>query len=170
MTNYVFMSRRKEEGISSRYATLANVVAPSTVRRIEARPYVLSSFHRGPAERGDPFFDGNAAGGRVGSDFRLGLGSAFTLDLTVNPDFGQVDADPSEINLTAFESFFDERRPFFAEDAQLFDFNLSGGRNQLFYSRLIRGTQYPLPHIRSSQMPPSPLAGDPNRLAWSRTS
>jgi hypothetical protein len=70
-------------------------------------------------------------------DLRLGLGSAFTLDATVNPDFGQVDADPAEINLTAFETFFDERRPFFVEDAQVFDFGLSGGQNQLFYSRRI---------------------------------
>src|SRR6185436_11014887 len=71
------------------------------------------------------------------ADFRLGLGSGFTLDGTVNPDFGQVDADPAQINLSAFESFFDERRPFFVEDAQLFDFRLSGGQNQLFYSRRI---------------------------------
>ena len=137
MTNYVFMSRRKEEGITSRYATLENVILPASVRRVEARPYILSGYHNGPAEPGDPFFDGSATENRIGSDFRLGLGSGFTLDATVNPDFGQVDADPAQINLTAFETFNGERRPFFVEDAQLFDFNLSGGQNQLFYSRRI---------------------------------
>ena len=137
MTNYVFMSRRKEEGITSRYATLENVVVPASVRRIEARPYILSGYHDGPVEDGNPFFDGSATETRIGSDFRLGLGSGFTLDATVNPDFGQVDADPAQINLTAFETFNGERRPFFVEDAQLFDFNLSGGQNQLFYSRRI---------------------------------
>ena len=137
MSHFAFMSRRKEEGIVSRFGTLEGVVVPASIRRIEARPYILSSFHRGPSEPGDPFFDGNAAGARFGSDFRLGLGPSFTLDATVNPDFGQVEADPAEINLTAFETFFDERRPFFVEDAQIFDFRLSGGQNQLFYSRRI---------------------------------
>ena len=129
--------RAQEEGNVSRFATLENVVVPPSVRRMEARPYVLSSLHRGPADDGDPFFDGTATAARVGADLRLGLGSAFTLDGTINPDFGQVEADPAEINLTAFETFFDERRPFFVEDAQIFDFRLSGGQNQLFYSRRI---------------------------------
>jgi hypothetical protein len=119
----------------SQFGLLENVVLPSSVRRIEMRPYVVSQFHRGPAEAGDPFFDGSGGSARVGSDFRLGLGSAFTLDATVNPDFGQVEADPAVINLSAFESFFEERRPFFVEDGQVFDFPLSGSR--LFYSRRI---------------------------------
>jgi hypothetical protein len=121
----------------SQFGVLENVRVPATIRRIEARPYVLSSLHRGFADPSDPFFDGSDGGARVGADFRLGLGSAFTLDATVNPDFGQVEADPAEINLTAFETFFNERRPFFVEDAQVFDFKLSGGQNQLLYSRRI---------------------------------
>ena len=131
------LESRRRSGLVSQFGILRNVRVPASVRRVEARPYVLSSLHRGPSETGDPFFDGNDAGARFGSDFRLGLGSAFTLDATVNPDFGQVEADPAQINLTAFETFFDERRPFFVEDAQVFDFRLSGGQNQLFYSRRI---------------------------------
>ena len=131
------LESRKIRGIASQFGDLVDVQVPSSIRRVEARPYILSSFHNGPATDGDPFFDGNAAGARVGSDFRLGLGSAFTLDATVNPDFGQVDADPAVINLTAFESFFPEQRPFFVEDAQVFDFRLSGRQNKLFYSRRI---------------------------------
>src|SRR5690606_12265237 len=72
-----------------------------------------------------------------GADVSYGLGAAFTLDATINPDFGQVEADPAVINLSAFETFFDEQRPFFVEDARIFDFGLSGGRNQLFYSRRV---------------------------------
>ncbi len=128
---------RRINGTVSQYGLLENVRVGEPGRRIEARPYVLSSLHRGPAAAGDPFFDGTERGERVGSDFRVGLGSSFTLDATVNPDFGQVDADPAVINLGAFETRFDERRPFFVEDAQVFDFNLSGGSNQLFYSRRI---------------------------------
>src|SRR6185503_19668136 len=107
------LQSRRVNGVVSQFGVLDHVRVPASVRRIEARPYVLSSLHDGPAAKGDPFFDGRSTGGRIGSDFRLGLGSAFTLDATVNPDFGQVEADPSEINLTAFESFFPEQRPFF---------------------------------------------------------
>ena len=136
-TSHFSLESRKKRGIASQFGDLEDVRVPTSIRRIEARPYVLSSFHSGPAAEGDPFFDGDATGARVGSDFRLGLGSVFTLDATVNPDFGQVDADPAVINLTAFESFFPEQRPFFVEDAQVFDFGLSGGQNKLFYSRRI---------------------------------
>jgi hypothetical protein len=78
-------------------------------------------------------------GGRIGTDLRLGLGSAFTLDATINPDFGQVEADPAVINLSAFETRFQERRPFFVEDAQVFEFSLglTGRGDELFYSRRI---------------------------------
>jgi hypothetical protein len=121
--------------VVSQFGLLENIVLPPAVRRVEMRPYIVSQFHRGPATAGDPFFDGTHGTASVGSDFRLGLGSAFTVDATVNPDFGQVEADPAVINLTAFESFFDERRPFFVEDGQVFEFPLSGSR--LFYSRRI---------------------------------
>ena len=77
-------------------------------------------------------------------DVRYGLGAQFTLDATINPDFGQVEADPAVINLTAFETRFDERRPFFVEDAQIFDFSLSA-RQDLYYSRRIGRT----PHGRA---------------------
>jgi hypothetical protein len=125
------------QGLVSQFGHLQGVRVPSSSRRIELRPYAVSQFHRGPAEAGDPFFDGTAATNRVGVDLRYGLGAAFTLDATINPDFGQVEADPAVINLSAFESFFQERRPFFVEDARVFDFGLSGGRNSLFYSRRI---------------------------------
>ena len=123
--------------VVSEFGTIENVVVPSAGSRIELRPYVLSSLYRGPAEPGNPFFDGSKTGARVGSDVRVGLSSSFTLDATVNPDFGQIDADPAVINLSVFETRFEERRPFFVEDAQVFDFRLSGGQNQLFYSRRI---------------------------------
>ncbi len=77
--------------------------------------------------------------------------SDLTLDLTVNPDFGQVEADPSEVNLTEFETFFEERRPFFIEGANIFEFRIAPSvafgthtRDRLFYSRRI-GRQ---PHYR----------------------
>ena len=131
------LDSRRINGTVSQYGTLEGVRVPGRVRRVEARPYVLSSLHNGPTATDDPFFDGNDVGARIGSDFRVGLGSSFTLDAAINPDFGQVDADPAVINLSAFETRFQERRPFFVEDAQVFDFGLSGGQNELYYSRRI---------------------------------
>jgi hypothetical protein len=128
---------RLRRGNVSQMGTLENVRVTESARRLEMLPYVVSTFHSGPSEPGDPFFDGSAAAGRVGADVSYGIGANFTLDATINPDFGQVEADPAVINLSAFETFFDEQRPFFVEDARIFDFSLSGGRNQLFYSRRV---------------------------------
>lgn len=138
-TSYFSLRSRTREGFVSQFGTLEGVRIPQQSMRIEARPYVLSGLHTGPAERGDPFFDGSKTDGRIGTDLRFGLGSAFTLDATINPDFGQVEADPAVINLSAFETRFEERRPFFVEDAQVFDFGLglTGRGDELFYSRRV---------------------------------
>ena len=128
---------RTQRGVVSQFALLEDVVVQNTARRIEVRPYALSSAYRGPAVDGNPFEDGSENALRLGSDVRLGIGSQFTLDATINPDFGQVEADPAVINLSAFETFFEERRPFFVEDARVLDFTLSGRQNKLFYSRRV---------------------------------
>ncbi|HSM03035.1 MAG TPA: DUF5916 domain-containing protein [Longimicrobiales bacterium] len=135
--SYWALRSRLQQGVVSQFGELDDVLVTQGARRIEARPYVLSSLHQGPAAPDDPFFDGRESQLRLGTDLRVGLGSAFSLDATINPDFGQVEADPAVINLSAFETFFEERRPFFVEDANLLRFGLSGGRNDLFYSRRI---------------------------------
>ncbi len=136
-TSYYSLRSRTQAGVVSQFGQLDGVVLERPVRRIEARPYILSSLERAPAEAGNPFFDGSAGGARVGTDLRFGIGSAFTLDATLNPDFGQVESDPAQINLSAFELFFPEQRPFFVQDANLLGFELSGRNNSLFYSRRI---------------------------------
>lgn len=135
--SFFSLERTAVAGKVSQYGRIHGIYLPTTARRIEVRPYALSSVYNAPVADGDPFFDGRTIGVRAGSDFRLGLGSAYTVDATINPDFGQVEADPAEVNLTAFESFFDERRPFFVEDGHNFEFPLSGGQDKLFYSRRI---------------------------------
>ncbi|MBK6845613.1 MAG: carbohydrate binding family 9 domain-containing protein [Gemmatimonadetes bacterium] len=132
-THFALVSRT-QRGLVSQFGRLEGVKARSA-RRLELRPYALGSVFRGTAEAGNPFRTGRDGGSRVGTDVRVGLGGQFTLDATINPDFGQVEADPAVINLSAFEQFFEERRPFFVEDAKIFDFSLSGGRNRLYYSR-----------------------------------
>ncbi len=81
----------------------------------------------------NPFDDGRNLTGRVGADLKVGLGPNLTLDATINPDFGQVEADPAEVNLTAFETRFAEKRPFFLEGASLFNI----GHPNFYYSRRI---------------------------------
>lgn len=126
-----------QRGHVSQYGRLDGIRIAEASRRIELRPYVLSSANVRPAEAGNPFMDGSDLNARAGVDLRYGLGGQFTLDATFNPDFGQVESDPAVINLSAFETFLDERRPFFVEDAKIFDFTLSGGRNRIYYSRRI---------------------------------
>lgn len=128
---------RNEHGVVSFFRPYPGITVPASGRRVELRPYVLAQARTAAAAEGDPFFDGRETDAQVGLDLRYGLGSAFTLDAAINPDFGQVELDPAVINLSAFETFFDERRPFFVEDARIFDFSLAGFGNRLFYSRRI---------------------------------
>jgi hypothetical protein len=126
-----------KSGTVSQFGVLTGVEVPHAPRRVELRPYALGEALAEPVEPGNPFRTGTRSTARAGFDLRYGLGPSFTLDATVNPDFGQVEADPAVINLTAFETFFSERRPFFVQDAQIFNFRLSGGDNRLFYGRRI---------------------------------
>ena len=131
---YWALVARTEERWASLFGDLQGIdgIAPS--RRLELMPYVASSSHLiGDRDRNDPFTGGGNLEGRVGLDAKVGLGSNLTLEATVNPDFGQVAADPAEVNLSAFETFFDERRPFFVEGNDL----LEGSVDDYFYSRRI---------------------------------
>src|SRR5688500_3899393 len=123
----------RETGWASRFGTLRGVEGVKPSRRMELVPYVASNGTFDDQAAGNPFRDGSDVTVRAGADFKMGLGPNLTLDATVNPDFGQVEADPAEVNLSAFETFFDERRPFFTEGAQL----LRGGGQNFFYSRRI---------------------------------
>ncbi len=104
--------------------------------RFEIMPYALGKLKTFPSEPGNPFADnGRTWLGNAGVDAKIGLSSNFTADLTINPDFGQVEADPSVMNLTAFETFFEEKRPFFVEGRNIFAFDLDDAN--MFYSRRI---------------------------------
>jgi hypothetical protein len=117
-------------------------------RRLEVLPYVVGRFKRlATGDPANPFYQPRHADARVGADIKYLLTSNLTLDATINPDFGQVEVDPAVVNLSAFETFFPERRPFFVEGSGTFGF---GGFNcyfcsnvsslSLFYSRRIGRT------------------------------
>jgi hypothetical protein len=129
-------------GFVSRFGTLGGLRALRAPRRLEIVPYTRGSLTRAPAAAGDPFARATELGAAVGADVRLGVTPALTLTATINPDFGQVEADPSEVNLTGLETFLTERRPFFVEGGDLFRLDLSPagwafGREQLVYSRRV---------------------------------
>ena len=128
---------RTDQRLASRFGDLHGIDGIRPSRRIELMPYVASSSHLiGVRDEGDPFTGGGNVAGRLGMDAKIGIGSNLTLEATVNPDFGQVEADPAEVNLSAFETFFTERRPFFVEGINL----LQGPVNNFFYSRRIGAT------------------------------
>lgn len=106
-------------------------------------PYVVGQLDKYKKEPDDPFRkDGHEYKLKVGFDAKIGLSNNWTTDLTVNPDFGQVDADPSQVNLSAYEIFQQERRPFFIEGRNIFSFGVGVGDGDigsetLFYTRRI---------------------------------
>jgi hypothetical protein len=131
---YWALVRRTEEGWASRFGDLHGIGGIRPSRRIELLPYVASGSHVfGDPTPGNPFTDSPDIDGRLGLDAKVGIGSNLTLEATVNPDFGQVEADPAEVNLSAFETFFNERRPFFLEGANL----LNNQDDNWFYTRRI---------------------------------
>jgi Domain of unknown function (DUF1083). len=107
----------------------------------------IKTFKRDPL---NPFANkGYTLGSNIGLDAKIGLTSNFTVDMTINPDFGQVEADPSEINLTAFETFFTEKRPFFLEGKNIFAFDVDDVN--LFYSRRIGHTPSYTPDLADNE-------------------
>ncbi|HSR43256.1 MAG TPA: DUF5916 domain-containing protein, partial [Longimicrobiales bacterium] len=130
----VWSPYREESGVFvSRFGELRGLRPGSPPRRVEVMPYTVARLTRAPGDPDDPFFRANDWGGSFGADVKVGLGPALTLTATLNPDFGQVEADPSVVNLTAFETFFPEKRPFFTEGAEAFGFLGPG----VFYSRRV---------------------------------
>lgn len=105
------------------------------MQRMELLPYTVSKIITTPKQEGNPYSDPANAQLTAGVDGKIALSSDFTLDFTFNPDFGQVEADPSNLNLTAYETYFEEKRPFFLEGQNILDFNTGG--SDLYYSRRI---------------------------------
>ncbi|MEJ7809296.1 MAG: DUF5916 domain-containing protein [Gemmatimonadaceae bacterium] len=133
-TAYWVLIPKTQRTWSSQFGELTGIEGIRPSRRAEIVPYVAGDATlTARPEPGNPFEARSASGLRTGGDIKVGLGPSLTLDATVNPDFGQVEADPAEVNLSAFETFFSERRPFFVEGSQL----LSAAGPGWFYSRRI---------------------------------
>ena len=129
-------------GLASQLGRLSGIAGITTARRAEMTPYVVTKNVQTPLPANAGYKVQQKLTG--GGDIKLGLTPNITLDATVNPDFGQVEADPAVVNLSAFETFFSERRPFFVEGTGLYRFSLNcyivvdcSTNEGLFYSRRI---------------------------------
>ena len=135
---FAFVPKRERAGVA-RYGHLTGIRDLTPGGRLELLPYIVGRARFEPQERDDdapfanPYADGSTQTSSLGLDLKYRLGSNLTVDATINPDFGQVEVDPAVVNLTAFETRFDERRPFFIEGSDIFRF----GGTELFYSRRI---------------------------------
>jgi hypothetical protein len=147
-TTWLELVRKGENGIASRMAHFTGMDSMRPKRHLELLPYTAARAEFiAPEETGDPFNDGSRMLASGGLDLKYGVTSNLTLNAAINPDFGQVEVDPAVVNLSAFETFFEEKRPFFLEGSQLFGNFGQGGSNsfwgfntsdpQIFYSRRI---------------------------------
>jgi len=144
--SYVWI-RKEEIANVSRFARLEGIRNIKPGRNLELLPYSVGQAQFKPAEPGNPFETGHRLLGNVGLDFKVGLKSNLTLNATINPDFGQVEVDPAVLNLSAFETYYQEKRPFFIEGAQIFNgfgqggvfmnFSINWPSPNFFYSRRI---------------------------------
>jgi len=112
----------------NRAGTLEGLVGLTQMKIFEFRPYVIG----GGAKEREVKADGTAD---IGLDFNYIVNPTVKLDFTINPDFGQVESDRLIVNLTRFSISYPEKRPFFLEAQNFFDFSL--GRARAYYSRRI---------------------------------
>jgi hypothetical protein len=145
MSFYV-MVPHDESGFVSRFADLKGLNGIKTKQRFEILPYLVQKAQYLRHDQDDPFYKSKQYETSFGADLKMSIGSNLNLDATINPDFGQVEVDPAVVNLTAFETFYDEKRPFFIEGSNVFNYGYGGANNNwgfnfgiptLFYSRRI---------------------------------
>lgn len=147
---------QKSSGWVSRFGQLKGISNIKPKRQIEISPYFSSKVELYEKEDGNPYADGKDFILNAGVDGKIGITNNLTLDFAINPDFGQVEADPSQVNLTAFETFFSEKRPFFVEGSNITDYQITPGgspwaRDNLFYSRRLGSSPHYYPNTLSNE-------------------
>lgn len=140
---------KNSSGWVSQFGELHGLQDLPTNRQIELAPYILAQTEKFERQPGNPFADGSRDKVTAGIDGKVSVTRDMILDFTINPDFGQVEADPGAVRLDGYEIFFEERRPFFMESRNLFDYRITGSTaggdydtDLLFYSRRIGGAPH----------------------------
>ncbi|MBN2781364.1 MAG: carbohydrate binding family 9 domain-containing protein, partial [Candidatus Marinimicrobia bacterium] len=143
---------KNESGYVHQFGVLRGLKDIKARKTLEILPYAVAHLDTYEAESGNPFRDGSDLKANAGLDGKIGLSNNFTLDFTINPDFGQVESDPATVNLSAFETFFEERRPFFIEGNNItrYTLDVNGSEQQLFHSRRIGRTPHYWPDTGDS--------------------
>ncbi len=134
---------RGASGYVSSLGELTGLQLKGSPKRLELVPYGVGQLQTQEAQIGNPFVTRRDAASSFGADMKFAVTPGLTLTGTINPDFGQVEADPAVVNLSAFETYFSERRPFFVEGSGIFRFDIDcndGECRGLFYSRRIGRT------------------------------
>ena len=145
-------------GLVHLFGELHGISSIKPKRQIELLPYTLARVERFEKVADNPFLTGKKSAISAGLDGKAAITNDLTLDFSINPDFGQVEADPSEVNLTAFETYFSERRPFFVEGKNIYQFQPSNtivinnfGADNLFYSRRIGRSPHYSPNLSNNE-------------------
>jgi hypothetical protein len=150
-------------GFIHHFGELQGLKGIKAQHQVEIIPYAVAKGQLSPQEAGNPFATGSSSRLLGGLDGKIGLTSDLTLDFTLNPDFGQVEADPSVVNLSAYETYFQEKRPFFTEGRNILDFRMMGGdgdfgSDNLFYSRRIGRAPHYYPETRDGEFLDMPMS------------
>ncbi|MBL7073819.1 carbohydrate binding family 9 domain-containing protein [candidate division KSB1 bacterium] len=144
--DYFVMVPKKETGFVSKFGLLKGIKGIEPPSRFQIMPYTMAKAYDLSEDKDSPFYDDNKYMQNIGIDLKYGITGNLTLDLTMNPDFGQAEVDPAQINLSAFETYYSEKRTFFIEGSEIFSFgdNPAGGlwgcywaEPDIFYSRRI---------------------------------
>jgi hypothetical protein len=133
-------------------------------RQVEIAPYVITQADKYKKQAGNPFAKGFDTKLTAGLDGKVAVTNDLILDFTINPDFGQVEADPSQVRIDGFQNFFAEQRPFFVESRNIFDYQLTGSAlggdydaDLLFYSRRIGSSPHGFPVISNGEHVKMPI-------------
>lgn len=142
----------------SRFGELHGLKNIPMHRQVEIAPYVIAQGDKYEKEAGNPFAKGFDTKLTGGLDGKVAITNDLILDFTINPDFGQVEADPSQVRIDGFQNFFEERRPFFIESRNIFDYQLTGSEaggdydsDLLFYSRRIGSSPHGYPSLSNGE-------------------
>ncbi len=153
---------KSESGWVSHWGELTGIDNIHPKKEVALTPYAVGKVTTAKKEEGNPFAKGATPGYSAGLDGKIAVTNDLTLNFTINPDFGQVEADPSTVNLSAFETYFSERRPFFVQESNIFNFPLSAGggfgRDNLFYSRRIGRAPHNYPTLSPGEYAKVPEA------------
>lgn len=169
LVRYIFRDQEKDfwqpisqeaSGFISQFGLLKGINNIKPKREVFLTPYVMSKLTTATKVVGDPFSRVRTGTLDAGLDGTIAVTNDLTMNFTINPDFGQVNADPSQVNLSAFETYFTELRPFFVEGSNIFNFPAIAGKNNsaenLFYSRRLGRTPQYSPDLVDSEYIKSP--------------